>query len=258
MHLRLPRLKLLLSVAMSGALIAPVAMAEDLTPALASSAPTPCLDAVLPLTATEIQHNGALSYVQGVARGGDLSAAWAPGNRYFDEAYRLVLSTLQRDATVSALLAKIDAKSYIRTQLRRASSQEQQYLKSFFSQPEGRVYWTFMLDGASCAGLLQGLRDRRVPLSARQLEVATNWESRLAGTKSAFGVAFQGLNTRQRANFEIGYKLLRSLSQREAPDERDFQLSIVGRTELDRAVPESVEKIGPRIVELIGEFKSRQ
>jgi hypothetical protein len=233
-------------------------MAEDLTQALAGSGPTPCLNAVVPLTAAEIRHKGALSYVEGVARGGALSSAWAPGNRHFDEAYRLVLSTLQRDSTVSALLARIDAKSYVHTRLRRASPQEQVYLKSFFAQAEGRVYWKFMLDGAACAGLLQGLRDRRVPLSDRELEVAANWESRLSGDRKAFGTALQGLNPRQRENFELGYKLLKSLSQREAPDERDYQLSIVGQSELDRAVPDSVANIGPRILELIGEFKSGQ
>lgn len=235
--------------------IATVAHSEELTAQIAASAPTPCLDSEIPMQRSEYLQQTALAAVVGLGKGAHLSAGWAPGNADFDRAFALAFEAFQKDATVTALLRRIDAKAYLQQRFRRATPDEQSYLRSFFATPQGKMFWEYALDGGGCAGLFQGLAQRKVMLTAEQRQTVAAWQSKFQLQRKEFESALGKLSAEQKAELMRASSLFSRLWRVAASDEAEFQESLVSSPQLEQALRRSAESVGPQVRDLAAHFK---
>ena len=238
-----------------GALLTPPAIAQDMSLLLAESRPTPCLDAVAPLLVSEMVQNGTHSFLGEIGRIKSLSTGWAPGNNFYDRAFSIAYKALSSDEGLGNQLRNISSKAYLQLKFRRGTPAEQKYLLSFFSSAEGIIYWDYMLDGATCQGLFKGLSKRKITFTKDQSYLADIWHQILSVKGKNFEAAFSKLTQSQKANFDRGYKLETRLSKSEAPDEQDFQLSLVPEEQIKLAAVRSLLPVMSEVAPLVNEFE---
>src|SRR6185295_19075935 len=135
---------------------------------IAQSRPTPCLDRAVPLLNMEVRQLGVRAFLAGAGRGAKLPAGWAPGNGHYDQAFAITNAAVAADEKVHGAWLSMRPTDYLELIIGHGSAEEQQQLRSFFASPAGRMYWDFIIDGARCDGMLEGLLKRGVVLSAGQ------------------------------------------------------------------------------------------
>jgi hypothetical protein len=229
------------------------ARAADIAAQIAGHAPTPCLDAVAPLETSEFLQKAARTFVDAVGRGGQLSASWAPGNQYYDRAIGMALDAWHGDQRLQAILWEVSARLALQTIFQQAAPDELTYLDAFFRTPQGQVFWTYMVDGAHCAGLFQGLSTRQAVLTTTQSQLASDWQARLAMTKQEFGAAFAPLSAEQKSDFGRASKLFTRLSRYDEsvpPQLRPFA------AQLQSAMAQSVASVSPQVTALASQFRA--
>jgi hypothetical protein len=247
------RIPFALTVALGLLCVFPTTHAQDKAAQLAGRAPTPCLDAVAPLEVSEFLDSAARSFVDGVGRGGQLSGNWAPGNQYYDRATAIALEAWRSDRQVQAILEQVNAHLALQTMFRQAAPDELTYLAAFFRTPQGQVFWTYIIDGAHCAGLLQGLVERKAVLAPTQSQVVSDWQSRLAGTRRGFGAAFDALTAEQKTDFARASKLFTRISKYDASVPAQLRPFA---TQIQSAMKQSVSSVSSAVMGQVTQFKA--
>jgi hypothetical protein len=232
----------------------PAISAQDLSQSLAVARPTPCLDVVATLFITEFIANGSHSFLAGIGKRNNFSQKWLPGNALYDHAYAVVFSAFSNDEDFKKKLHNVSAKTYLELQFRRATTQEQEYLSTFFSSKEGSVFWEFMLDGATCQGLFSGITKRKAPLTTEQVAVAEKLTNEFPLKRAGFESAYSKLTAAQKESFDKGYRLASRLSKSEAPDEVAFQESLISESEFKLAAERSVRPAIKQLGQITDEF----
>lgn len=232
--------------------------AQDTPLTLAGSRPTPCLDSVAPLLVSEMVQSGTRAFLDGIGRNKHFSSEWAPGNNFYDQAFSISYKALNSDELFATQLQNLSAKTFLLLKFRRALPEEQEYLRSFFNSTEGSIYWDYILEGAHCQGLFEGVFKRRVLLTQDQRDIAGIWRQTLSTKRKNFEMTFSKLTQTQKSNFDKGYKLLSRLSKSEAADEQAFQLSLVSSDQIQQAAERSLLPVMNEVFLLVNEFARNQ
>jgi hypothetical protein len=209
----------ILPLTLAAAFALPAIAQNDVTVLFKERRPTPCLDAVNPILFSQLQVGGAHSFLRGVGSGQKLGEAWAPGNRFYDQAFLLSYKALSENQT---LVENISTDLFLRASYRHLSAKDLDKLRNFFASYEGQVYWKYMLDGASCEGLFEFVV-KSGKLSPEHEASVQFWRGRFPVMKAEFEGVFERFSTLQKASFKKGHNVGRAPeSEAESTHEMQF------------------------------------
>jgi len=202
---------------------------------IAQSRPTPCLDRAVPLLNMEVRQLGVRAFLAGAGRGAKLPAGWAPGNRHYDQAFAITNAAVAADEKVHGAWLSMRPTDYLELIIGHGSAEEQQQLRSFFASPAGRMYWDFIIDGARCDGMLEGLLKRGVVLSAGQRTAIGELRGSLKRKRQQFEGTFGLLAETQKQRFHQGAQLFDRLAENEAADRAAQRMAFAAGDDAVRA-----------------------
>lgn len=182
---------------------------------------------MVPLLVVGLLQQGADAFLQGAARAVHLPPGWERGNRYYDQAFTIVNAAIAQDQVTNGPWLKVTATDYLELTFRRGSSQEQDYFRTFFGSKAGEVYWDYIVDSATCSGLLKRVSQDGTVLTDAQQKTIAHWQEALPRKQREADLAFEQLTKAQQGELGNAHKSFARLARSEAPDEREFQQQLL-------------------------------
>jgi hypothetical protein len=228
--------------------------AEPLLRDLATVQQTPCLDDVVTALNEEIVQASLPMFIKGFARAHRVEATWIPGNAAYEKALSMVREAAQRDQEQHGPWIKISSVDRLELVFRRASIVRQRYIETFLSTAEGKVYWSYLIDGAWCGGLLKGIDQRRPLLTFREQDLLAKRRLLLAQNRRAYDDAINDWNAQQFAEFKTAHEAIDPLFHIEAEDELLVAGALGGSDEDYRShVRSALESLVPKLELILNE-----
>ena len=172
-----------------------------------ATGPLTCNEDAMTMLNAQLLRKGPDQVLDGYRRGLNYDKRWSAGNENYDRARAVIANALADDERKNGPIFAYTYGSAIRMAAREWSMADLRYFAKFFAEPEGRLYWNSIIEGANCSGLLKSVNNAPFqPLEGPQKEHWTKSVAALEGSQQRFFTKLGELAPLSRANFDDAYK----------------------------------------------------
>ncbi|HUQ09466.1 MAG TPA: hypothetical protein VM146_04060 [Steroidobacteraceae bacterium] len=236
------------------------AQAQDTPPesfgtTLAREHPVECLQRLTPVLVTDVVQRDLIGWLDGIGEGRKLPPGWKAGEPHYDAAFDLALNRLLADQEKNGPYAKIDMRDRFARAFDRANEAERRQAASFLATPEGRFAWTYIVDDATCDGIIGSLTRRKTALVDAHYQLVDDLQKGLNQRRAIHDRQLRTFTSAQQQSISRNSNLILGLFMKDDPAEKGPS----NRFGIDGLV--IVQRLGrdlggtlPRIIALADEF----
>ena len=192
--------------------------AQSVARTLAETRHSACLEDVVPMLVDEMENLSLGAFLDSAGRRRNMPASWTPGNDAYDKALGLLQQALTAARVSDHPLFSMTSVDFLEMGFTKLSRMRQSQVAVFLGSPEGKIYWEYIADAATCEHLIVGLEQRKAKLMSAQDAKIQSWRPTLASKHEEFERIYAQLSPSRRREFDEGAQTMYASMQR-APDE---------------------------------------
>jgi hypothetical protein len=222
---------------------------------LAREHPVDCMQRITPVLVSDIVQRDLGGWLEGIGEGRKVPPGWQAGEPHYDAALKLALDRLLADQELKGPYGTIDMRERFARAFDRANETERKQIESFLASPEGRFAWTFIIDDASCQGMIQSLSRRKTALVGAHYQLVDELQKGLTVRRAIHDKKIRGFTLSQQQAIDRNSNLILGLFMKPDPNDKNppNRFGIDGLVVVDR-LGRDIGGTLPKVIALADEF----